>query len=139
MAEGPPVVVFPSRHRPHEQLLLAWSALSGATLLIGAPEPASLAALMPGVVVTLWSAGLVVSGVAGLIGCWWRGERGQILEAGGLLIGAGALLMYAVAAIAAAGSRALFPAGVILAWLLANLWRVNQIRRELKAQRRGVA
>ena len=91
---------------------------------------------------TAWAAGLVVSGVVGLVGCWWRGERGQILEAGGLLVGAGALLLYATAAISAAGLRALFPAGVTLAWFAANLWRLTQIRRDggdVRAVKRGAA
>jgi len=130
-----PVLVLAGKRNPHEQLLLAFGALSGASFLFGAPEPASIAASMPGFVVTLWAAGLVIAGVVGLVGCWWRGERGQVLEAGGLLVGAGSLLMYATAALSVAGVRALFPAGVILAWLAANLWRVVQIHRELRAGR----
>jgi hypothetical protein len=133
MTSSRPILVIAGRHRPHEQLLLTYGALSGAVFLVGgAPEPASIAASMPGPVVTAWAAGLVASGVVGMVGCWWRGERGQILEAGGLLVGAGSLLLYSAALISAVGLRALFPAGVIAAWLCANLWRVAQIRRELR-------
>jgi hypothetical protein len=127
-----PILVLTGRHRPHEQLLLAYGALSGAVFLAGAPEPAGIAAVMPGAVVTLWAVGMVVSGVVGLVGNWWRGERGQVLEAGGLLVGAGSLLIYAATAVAAAGTRAMFPAGIILAWFAANLWRAVQIRAELR-------
>lgn len=132
-----PVLVLASRHRPHEQLFLAFGAVSGVSFLLGAPEPASIEATMPGFVVTLWAAGLVVSGVAGLIGCWWRGERGQLLEAGGLLVGCGSLLLYASAAGSLAGIRALFPAGIALTWFAANLLRAVQIRRELRTAKRG--
>lgn len=132
-----PVLVLASRHRPHEQLFLAFGAVSGVSFLAGAPEPASIEATMPPFVVILWAAGLVVSGAVGLIGCWWRGERGQLLEAGGLLVGCGSLLLYTSAAVSVAGIRALFPAGVVLTWFAANLWRVMQIRRELRTARRG--
>lgn len=134
----PPIVVLTGRHRPHEQLLLAYGTVAGAVYLLSqAPEPASTAALMPSWIVTLMSAGLVVSGVVGLVGCYMLGERGLRLEQGGMLIGAGALVVYGAAAFAVAGSRAVLGGGVLLAWALANLWRAGQCHRDLREMRRA--
>lgn len=127
-----PVVVVTGRRRPHEQLLLAYGAFSGAVYLLGAPPPTSLAVTIPHWLVLVWSAGLVVSGAVGLAGCWWRGIRGLRLEQGGLLIGAGALLIYTVSAFVFAGTRALFAGGVVCMWAAANLWRAVQCHRDLK-------
>lgn len=136
MTSSRPVIVVTGRHRPHEQLFLAWSALIGASYLVAwAPPPASLAALLPRPVFLLWVVAMVVSGVTGLVGCWWRGERGLGLELGGLLMNAGALSLYAFAVFATAGTRALLPGGLVLAWALANLWRSAQAFRDLKSIR----
>jgi hypothetical protein len=89
-------------------------------------------ASVPHWLVQLWSAGLVVSGTVGLAGCWWRGVRGLRLEQGGLLIGAGSLLIYTVSAFAFAGTRALFAAGVVCMWAAANVWRAWQCHRDLR-------
>lgn len=133
-----PVIVVTGRHRPHEQLLLAWSALLGAVYLIGAPPPASIIALLPTLAVKVWALALLVSGATGLAGCWWRGERGLGLELGGLLMNSGAMALYATAAFSIAGVRALLPAGIVLAWALANLWRAVQVMADLRAIRGGV-
>lgn len=130
-----PVVLVASRHRPHEQLLLAYSALIGVVYVTTAPAPASLSATLPGWLLTTWAAAMAISGAVGLAGCWWRGERGLGLEAGGLLMNAGALLMYAAAVFTIAGMRALLPGGIVAAWAVADLWRANQIRRDLRSIR----
>jgi len=128
------VVIVAGRSRPHELLLLGWSLLSGISYLLGAPPPGSITALMPAWEIHAWAAGLLVSGLVGLVGCWWRGNHalGLGLESGGLLIGSGALLLYTVAAFSVGGWRALFAAGLVATWLAANLWRVGQIRRDLR-------
>jgi hypothetical protein len=127
-----PVVVVTGRHRPHEQLLLAYGAFSGALYLLGASPPSSIAATVPHWLVLLWSAGLVVSGGVGLIGCWGSGVRGLQLEQGGLLIGAGSLLIYVVAAFSFAGERALWAGGLVCMWAAAHLWRAWQCHRDLR-------
>lgn len=135
MTGARPVVVVSGRHRPHEQLLLAWSALVGISYLAWAPPPVSLAGALPGPVFTAWAATLAASGVIGLAGCWWRGDRGLGVELGGLLINAGALTLYAFAVFTNSGVRALLPGGVVLAWVAADLWRSAQAVRELQSIR----
>lgn len=131
-----PVLLLTGRHRPHELLLLAYSTLLGVGYLAqrGA-APASVAAVLPGPALMLWAAGLAVSGVVGLVGCWMHGERGMGFELGGLLINTGVLLIYVAAVFAAAGLRAVFAGGVVAAWAVANLWRAAQIDRDLRKLR----
>jgi hypothetical protein len=80
----------------------------------------------------VWASGLVLSGIVGLYGCWRRGDRGLRFEQGGLLIGAGSLLVYVVSAFVFAGGRALWVGGIVGAWIIANLWRAVQCQRDLK-------
>src|ERR1044072_3235134 len=110
-----PIVLLVGRHRPHEQLLLAYSALLGVLYLTMAPAPA-WSVVLHAWVFSAWAAGLAVSGVVGLAGCWWRGERGMGVELGGLLVNAGALLMYVASVFTYAGWRALFTGGLVAAW-----------------------
>lgn len=133
MDSSRPLVVV-GRDRPHELLLLAWSLISGISYLLGAPPPGSITALMPAWEIHAWAAGLLASGLIGLVGCWWRGNHafGLGLEMGAMLIGSGALLLYVVAAFSVAGWLALFAGGLVVTWLAANLWRVGQIRRDLR-------
>ena len=132
---GDRVVIVAGRHRPHELVFLGLSVLLGATYLLSAPPPASVVALMPHWVVDLWSAGLVFSGLVGLLavlvfGRWL--ESSLLAEAGAMLVGAGALVLLATASISVGGRHtSIFGVGFIVAWALANLVRAAQIRREL--------
>jgi hypothetical protein len=126
-------VVFAPRVRAHELVFCALSFGLGMSYLLGAPPPASAAAQMPGWLVHAWAAGLAISGAAGLTAAMitrWR-ETSLTLEAGAMLMGAGALILVAVAIAAAIGMAGLFGAAFCLAWAIANLFRAVQIRREL--------
>lgn len=137
MTRPRPIVIVTGRHRPHEQLLLAYSALVGAAYLAsGAPDPPSMSALLSTTAIAAWAVGLATSGVVGLVGCWWRGERGLGLEMGGLLINAAALVVYSTAAFTAGGMKALLPGGIVLAWACANVWRAAQAFRDINELRR---
>lgn len=129
-----PVVVISGHHRPHELLLLAVSLLTGLAFTIGAPPPSSVAALMPGWALHVWSLGLAVSGAVGLAGVLTRRSWSLQLEQAGMLIGAGALVWYG-AAVAPYGWRALFAGAICLAWAGANLARAAQIRRDIGGPR----
>lgn len=127
-------VAVSGRHRPHEVLLLAVSLLVGIALILGAPAPGSITALLPRWEVHVWAAGLAVSGAAGLAGCLWRPgtERAMWLEAGAMLTGAGSLLFYVVALLALGDPRGILAGGITAAWMAANLVRAGQIRRDLR-------
>lgn len=135
MSSRPAVVLLSSRHRPHEQLFMAWSSLIGVGYLTTAPVPQSLVSVLPGWLLTTWAALTAVSGVVTLVGCWWRGERGLRVELGGLLMNAGALLVFTSAVFTFAGTRALWSGGLAAAWAGANLWRAVQVGRDLRSIR----
>lgn len=129
-----PLVVVSGRHRPHEILLLAVSVIVGVAYTIGAPPPTSITALMPGWALHVWSAGLVISGVVGLVGTISRRVWALQLEQAAMLIGAGALIWY-TAAVIPFGWRSLFAGLISVAWAAANLARAEQIRRDLRSAR----
>ena len=130
MTAARPLVVVSGRHRPHEILLLAVQVITGVAYTVGAPPPTSVAALLPGWALLVWSVGLAVSGVIGLAGVIWSPR----VEAAGMLLGAGALIWYA-AALAPFGWRALLAGAISAAWAGANLWRALQIRQDLRGPR----
>jgi hypothetical protein len=132
--QGNPVVVVQRRRPPHELLLLIGHVFLGAYYLIGAPAPASIAASQPSWSVHVWAAGMLISGVAGLIGLA-RGRsvmRALRLEAAAMDIGAGVLVFYAVSLFAFAGADAMGAGATLVLWAAANLWRARQISRELR-------
>ena len=128
------MLVLKRKHNPHQELLLVGSLITGAAYSFGAPPPASVSALLPVWQVHVWAAAMFVSGVAGMAGCYWRGDYivARRLESGGMELGASVMLAYAGYLFAVAGGRAL-GAGVTFAlWAAANLWRSVQIHQELK-------
>lgn len=128
--------------RPHELLLLVLSVITGVTNLI-APPPGSPMTALPDPMRISWAFGMILSGLAGLLGCLWRwnAERGLLIEQGAMLLGAGMLLILWAAITALIDwRRGLLSAGTILFWMVANLWRAAQIRadlRRLRQLRRG--
>lgn len=129
-----PLVVVSGRHRPHELLFLAVSLVTGVAYTIGAPPPTSIAALMPAWALHVWSAGLFLSGVLGLIGALTRRGWSLAVEQASMLIGAAALVWY-VGAVVPFGWRGLFAGLISLAWAIANLVRAAQIRNDLRGGR----
>lgn len=123
------------RHNPYEELMLALSVLLGVAYSFLVPAPTSVAATQPTLMIRLWAVGMAVSGVAGLVGCWWRSDivRGLRLELAGLYIGAATLGLYAAAAFGYAGARALGSGLVLAAWAVAHLLRIVQINGDLRA------
>lgn len=133
MPSGQTVVVS-GRHRPHEVLLLAVSLLVGLAYTVGAPPPESVASLLPGWALHVWSGGLLLSGLLGLAGIVLRRSYAMQLEQAGMLLGASALIWYS-AAVSTFGWRALLAGAICLAWAAANTWRAVQIYRDLKESR----
>lgn len=134
--EPRPIIIISGKHRHHELLLLAFSVLAGVAFLLGAPRSA-VTQQLDETLVNVWAVGLTVSGVVGLLGCFWRNnlERSLLLERSGLLIGAGAVLGFAMQVYSVAGGRGLFTAGFYLAWALANVARSLQIGKDLRDMR----
>jgi hypothetical protein len=134
-----PIVVVGTR-RPHEILLLAYSAFAGGVYLHS--PPLALAAYVPGWEVVVWAVLMLTSGSIGtLAALWWRSVTALRVEAGALVMNTAGLALFvaAVASIIPSGLSAfgvvswyVRAAGWIVAWGAANLWRAWQIRRDLR-------
>lgn len=137
MGSPRPVLVIAGRHRPHELLLLALSLLLGLAYTLGSPPPESVAAQMPPPLVHVWSVGLLLSGLVGLVGVLSPVslERGLSLELGAMLLGAAALTVTTAAVFNYAGAKGLFGGAFSAAWVLANVGRSIQIVRDLREVR----
>lgn len=129
-----------SGRHPFEVFVLAASAAAGAALQVsGTPPPASVQAAMPPVLETVWELGLIVAGVTGLIGVWWRGH--PVTGLGVETLGVGALgtgmAMYTVAIAAYAGARGLSGGLFLGALAVGSWWRVAQIVRIIRRAARN--
>jgi hypothetical protein len=126
------------QRRPYEMCLMVVSILVGFGYLTTVPAPQSVAALMPAWLVLSWAWALLVSGAVGLAGCLWWGRTavGLGLERAALAAQSGALLVIAGATVQAwlvGWTRfPLLGIAFLSAWLVANLWRILQIRNELR-------
>lgn len=132
MTERGPVLVVSGRHQPHELFAFAAQALVGLAFLVTVPAPASLSAVVPGWLALLWSVGLLLAGVTGLVAAKIRmGGAALLLEHAALVVSTGMLFLIGAASIAVNGLRATFGIAWIAAWTGANIWRIRQIRRDL--------
>lgn len=134
-----PILIITGRNRPHLLMTLWFSLVAGAVFILGAPVPPSMGDTG---LVAIWAWLLLLSGVVGLTGCYSRGnlKRALGLERGGMLLGAGAVIGYAVQVYTINGGRALFSAGFCAGWAIANVVRALQISndlRKLKGERRA--
>jgi len=128
------VIIVTGRNRPHELLLLVYGAFIAIVSLARAGS-GSVAATSPRWLVVSWAIGLLVSAVAGLTGVLWHNRTtGLQLELGAMLVGAGAVLIYAYAVLSnIPGWPGLISSGLLAAWTMANLWRATQIARDLRS------
>lgn len=130
----PSVVLITASGRPHEVFLLGMSVPLGVGMLLTAPAPQSVLALMPRWFVLVWAATLALSGLAGVVSLHWRWHPVLALqvEGGALIANGGALALFAAAAVVANGWRAWFAAGFFAAWAAANVVRSFQIGRAVR-------
>lgn len=133
------IVIIGGRRRPHELMLLLFSMVAGAFMLLGAPRPNSMSEKMDSRLVTLWAVGLFAGGLIGIWGCYTRNnlKRGLLLERAGEMISAGAAFGYAMQVWSVNGDKAAFAAGFCIAWAVANVVRSLQISNDLRSLRGG--
>lgn len=122
-----------TRQKPHVVGFFILSVVIGLSPLVGAPRSAS-AALLPEVVYWVWLVLFGSSGLVGLLGYWWPGDRvtGMRLETGALLIQAGSVVLYGAAIAAVAGARAMAVLGMVAVWAGCNIWEAVLLRRDAK-------
>lgn len=127
----PPVVVT-GRHRPHEVVFLAYSALLGLAFVVGAKPPGTVEQLLPDWVLWVWYVLLLISGAVGIVSMPVRDPYvGLTLERAAMWGQSAAFSMYSVAIFAVGGQSGVFAGGLCLSLAGASVWRMRQIRREL--------
>lgn len=118
------------RH-PHEVFLTAFIVLVSVVGLFTPVSP-SIASMLTEPGATAFYLGLVLSGVATLVGIWIPRIEGPLIERIGLGVTALFLLAYIIAVFANSGTRGFmavaFPTGI----LVANVARIVQIGAVLK-------
>lgn len=135
-----PIIVITGRERPHELALLAFSAVAGALFLAGVPVPPSIVESMRPPWNVLWCAGLALSGIVGLVGCYWRGNLIVALgvERTGLLFNAACYFTYAVMVFTFNGWNAFFAAGFCVSVAVADVARSLRISNDLRNIGKGI-
>lgn len=131
-------IVVTGRHRPHEVLFLALSALSGCAFVAGVKPPTTLERLVPAWVLWTWYLLLLSSGVIGLASLVLADTyRALVLEQAAMTGQAAAPLLYGLALVASQNTAAAFAVAFCLTWAGASVWRGRQVRNELRALRQA--
>lgn len=125
------------RRDPMELMLLGLCLLAGLSALFGNDAPNSVEQTMPGWLVVGWFIALTAAGAVGVVGNLWPGQfgTGLLVRIAGLLIASGPAAAYGIAALTFAGAVALFPAGLVLAFAVACLWKVRYLTADLRTLR----
>jgi hypothetical protein len=130
--------VIIGRHRPHEVMVVIWSAVSALLHFLTPPPPSALDIAYPAWVTQTSYVLLGVGGVVGMVGLLWRGILlSLVLERAGMIAISASTAIYAVAAFYVGGWRALVGGGLIACWSGACAWRAGQITLDLRKLSRG--
>lgn len=131
-------IVVTGRHRPHEVVFLAFSALAGLVFVAGVKPPSSLEQLVPVWIIWTWYVLLLASGVIGLVSLPLRDPyRALVLERAAMLGHVAAPALYGLALLASGNAAALFSGLFFAAWAAASGWRAWQIQRGIRALRQA--
>ncbi|MEV4628840.1 hypothetical protein AB0J90_21485 [Micromonospora sp. NPDC049523] len=128
-----PVMIVSGRH-PFEVTLLLAAIVCGAGLLLADARPRSVTVAMPTAVQATWEVGLIIAGVAGLVGITWRGQlsTGLGVELGAIVLFGTFSAMYSLAVLAITGLTGLTAGTFVGAVAVASYWRCYQIVRDLR-------
>lgn len=134
MVDPRSVLVATGRRHPHEVFLLVFSIAGGLAFLLGSAPPSSLERALPAAVLYAWSWSLVLGGVLGLAGCYWRRnvELGLALERGGMMLATAAALLYTAVIVSLAWPQGVGAGIYIGSYGTACLVRTLQITRDLR-------
>ncbi len=128
----------PARRHPHQVLIALLLLLSGLPVLLGGTQPGSLNDALPTLLVYVWAGGLTVGGALVVLAAFITNPlRALYLE---LIADLPLCLLcsaYAVAVIAAAGTRGLAAAGIVAGTAIAFAVRFWQVTRTLRGLPHG--
>lgn len=121
---------------PRALFVLVFASVVGLALILGAPEPGSMDALMPHWAVKGWGALLTIGSLLTLAGTTHQSTLAVILEQiGSVMVGVAAIL-YSASALLVIGFEAAFPVGITSGFGFALLWRWAQLQVLLGQQKR---
>ncbi|MGK5522822.1 hypothetical protein ACSNN9_26175 [Micromonospora sp. URMC 107] len=123
-----------SRHQPFEIAIMATAPVCGVLLIILDVRPQSVEMAMPGPIQVGWESGLIVAGVAGLLGVVWPGRlsTGLGIELASVLMLGTITGMYAVALMVIAGPQGVAATSFVFAVAVGSGWRAVQITLDLR-------
>ena len=128
-----PIEIVTGRH-PFQIASLGANVVVGLGLLITGEPPQSVTEGMPPHLITVWEAGLIMSGLIGLAGVFWpdypRNIRSLSIELSGIIFLSTILTMYAIAVFVWAGQRGLVAGGMAVGLTGAAVYRSAQILRD---------
>jgi hypothetical protein len=124
------------RRHPYAVWVAIICVLSGASIILGGPQPSSLDAQLPRQFVYAWG-GLLLTGGGMLVASNIIGDLllAMLVERVGSVLLGGMCAVYGVAAFTFVGSVAAFPASLAAAFGVAAFWRVAQITLQLRRYR----
>ncbi|MEU2663319.1 hypothetical protein ACLQ20_04275 [Micromonospora sp. DT46] len=123
-----------SRHQPFEIAIMATAPVCGVLLIVLDVRPQSVEMAMPGPIQAGWESGLIVAGVAGLLGVLWPGRlsTGLGIELASVLALGTITGMYAVALAVVAGAQGVAAMSFVVAVAVGSGWRAVQIALDLR-------
>ncbi|MEU5549192.1 hypothetical protein ABZ738_05435 [Micromonospora sp. NPDC047793] len=129
-------IVVTGRHRPHEVMFLALSAVVGALFVAGARPPGTIEQLVDPWVLWTWYVLLLGSGIIGLISIAMANTyRALVLELAAMHGQVAAPLLYGLALLSTGSPRVSFAAGFCLTWAVASAWRGWQVWQGMRVLR----
>lgn len=134
----PTTIIVTGRHRPHEVMFLALSAIAGAAFVLGAKPPTTVERLVEPWVLWTWYLLLLASGVIGLVSFLLPDTyRALVLELASMHGQTAAPLLYGLALLASGRPEATFAVAFCLSWAGASGWRGWQVGRGIRAVRQA--
>jgi hypothetical protein len=131
-------VVITGRHRPHEVVFLAFSALVGAAFVAGVKPPSSVETLVPTWILWTWYLLLLASGAIGLVSFTLADMyRALVLERAAMFGHVAAPALYGVALLSTRAGTAFFAGAFFTAWACASAWRLWQVNQGIRALRQA--
>lgn len=131
-------IVVTGRHRPHEALFLAFSAVSGVAFVLGGRPPNTLQQLLPGWLLWTWYLLLLASGLIGLVSITLSDlYRALVLERAAMVGQMAAPALYGIGLAATGQTSAVFASAACLTWTAASAWRGWQVHQGIRALRQA--
>lgn len=130
---------IPARRHPHQVCLAALIMVSGLAILLGGPQPGSVSASLPPLLLLLWAGVLAVGGAMVVAAAIVPPLTALFLELAADLPLAVMCVVYAASVAMVAGARALVPMAIVTGVAAAFAVRALQVFRTLTAVRKEIA